>query len=134
MKRLTKGVHHIAIKCRGREHFEKTMHFYHTLLGMEIVREWQTNEGLPCAMVNIGGGSMMEIFSNAPDVLDAGALRHLAFAVYSVDECVAAVREAGYQITMEPTDICIPSNPPYPARIAFCVGPVGEEIEFFEEK
>ena len=25
MKQLTKGVHHIAIKCAGREHFEKTM-------------------------------------------------------------------------------------------------------------
>ena len=134
MKRLTKGVHHIAIKCRGREQFEKTMYFYHTLLGMEIVREWSTPEGLPCAMVNIGGGSMMEIFSNAPDVLPQGTLRHLAFATDCVDDCVAAVREAGYQITMEPTDICIQSNPPYPARIAFCIGPVGEEIEFFEEK
>lgn len=133
MKRLTKGVHHIAIKCRGREQFEKTMHFYHTLLGMEIVREWSTPEGLPCAMVNIGG-SMMEIFSNAPDVLPQGTLRHLALATDCVDECVVAVREAGYQITMEPTDICIQSNPPYPARIAFCIGPVGEEIEFFEEK
>ena len=134
MKQLTKGVHHIAIKCAGREHFERTMHFYHTLLGMPILREWSSAEGLPCAMVDIGGGSMMEIFSNAPDVLDAGALRHLAFAVGSVDECVAAVREAGYQIAMEPTDICIPSQIPYPARIAFCIGPVGEEIEFFEEK
>ena len=134
MKRLTKGVHHIVIKCAGLEHFERTMHFYHTLLGMPILREWSSAEGLPCAMVDIGGGSMMEIFSNAPDVLDAGALRHLAFAVDSVDECVATVREAGYQITTEPTDICIPSQIPYPARIAFCIGPVGEEIEFFEEK
>ena len=134
MKRLTKGVHHIAIKCAGREYFDKTIHFYHDLLGMTIVREWQTIEGLPCVMVDIGGGSKMEIFSNAPDVLPQGTLRHLAFAVESVDECVSAVREAGYKIIMEPTDICITSNPPYPARIAFCIGPVGEEIEFFEEK
>ena len=109
MKRLTKGVHHIAIKCNGVAHFEKTVHFYHTLLGMPVVREWSTNEGLPCAMVDIGG-SMMEIFSNAADVLPQGTLRHLAFAVDSVDECISVVREAGYQITMEPTDICIQSN------------------------
>ena len=134
MKQLTKGVHHIAIKCAGREHFERTMHFYHTLLGMPVVREWSSAEGLPCAMVDIGGGSKMEIFANAPDVLPQGTLRHLAFAVDSIDECVATVREAGYKITMEPTDICIPSAVPYPARIAFCIGPVGEEIEFFEEK
>ena len=37
-------------------------------------------------------------------------------------------------VTVEPKDICIPSNPPYPARIGFCIGPVGEEIEFFQEK
>ena len=23
------------------------------------------------------------------------------------------------------------SNPPFPIRVAFCIGPVGEEIEFF---
>ena len=32
------------------------------------------------------------------------------------------------------TNIEIQSNPIFPARIAFCVGPVGEEIEFFDEK
>ena len=64
----------------------------------------------------------------------AGALRHLALAAEDTDACVAAVRAAGYEITMEPTDIVIPSNPPYPARIAFCIGPVGEELEFFHVK
>ena len=132
MKRLTKGVHHIAIKCAGREHFDRTVHFYHTLLGMPIVREWQTNEGMPCIMLDSGAG-IMEIFSNAEDVLGQGALRHLAFSVNSVDECIETVREAGYQIAMEPTDICFASVPPHPARIGFCIGPVGEEIEFFEE-
>jgi len=58
----------------------------------------------------------------------------MAFAVKDVDACVEAVRAAGYEITVEPNDIVIPSNPPLPARIAFCIGPVGEEIEFFCEK
>jgi len=58
-------------------------------------------------------------------------LRHLALDVDDTDAWVEAVRKAGYEITMEPTDICIKSDPPYPARIAFCIGPVGEEIEFF---
>ncbi|MEI3049677.1 MAG: hypothetical protein ACLTEU_10860 [Roseburia inulinivorans] len=26
------------------------------------------------------------------------------------------------------------SNPPFPIRVAFCIGPVGEEIEFFQER
>ena len=45
-----------------------------------------------------------------------------------------AVREAGYLITVEPKDVVIPSQPEFPVRVAFCNGPVGEEIEFFQEK
>ena len=85
------------------------------------------------AVLDTGTG-LLEIFSNAPDVLSEGALRHIAFAVDDVDVCVEAVRSAGYKITMEPRDIVIASNPPYPARIAFCDGPVGESVEFFMEK
>lgn len=28
----------------------------------------------------------------------------------------------------------IKSTPPFPSRIAFCYGPLGEEIEFFQKK
>jgi glyoxylase I family protein len=58
----------------------------------------------------------------------------MAFATDNVDDCVAAVRAAGYPITVEPKDITIPSEPPLPARIAFCRGPLGEEIELFQEQ
>lgn len=34
-------------------------------------------------------------------------------------------------LVVAPKDIVISSQPPYPARIAFCKGPLGEEIEFF---
>ena len=129
---LTKGVHHIAIKANGVEAFEKLMHFYTQILGMPIVRTW--GEGAnAAAMVDIGGGSVMELFANAPDELPQGAIRHIALATDDVDACVKAVREAGYQITMEPNDIVIGSVPPLPARIAFCIGPCGEEIEFFAD-
>ena len=80
------------------------------------------------------GDAMLEIFANGTDLPGQGALRHLAFAVENVDDCVNAVRAAGYEITIEPKDIVIASTPPYPARIAFCIGPVGEEIEFFKVK
>lgn len=130
---LTKGVHHIAVKAKGVPAFEKTMHFYTQILGMPVVRTWGEGENLG-AMVAIGGGSVMEIFSNAPDELPQGTIRHIALATDDVDACVKAVREAGYQITVEPNDIVIGSVPPFPARIAFCIGPVGEEIEFFCEK
>ena len=126
------GVHHIALKACGLAAYEKTIGFYHNILGMPIVRTWGEGEGVG-TMLDIGGG-MMEIFANGENDPGQGAIRHMAFAVKDVDGCVEAVRAAGYEITMEPTDIVIASNPPLPARIAFCIGPVGEEIEFFCEK
>ena len=50
------------------------------------------------------------------------------------DECIRRVREAGYQVTVEPKDVVIPSEVPFALRVAFCVGPLGEEIEFLQEK
>lgn len=50
-----------------------------------------------------------------------------------VDACVDAVKNAGYEVFIEPKNIEIASMPVFPARIAFCRGPLGEEIEFFQE-
>lgn len=50
-----------------------------------------------------------------------------------VDACVDAVKKAGYEVFIEPKNIEIASMPVFPARIAFCRGPFGEEIEFFQE-
>ena len=129
--KLTKAVHHIALKCKGMEQFEKTIHFYRDLLGMEVVRSW--GEAPDCGiMLDIGGGSVMEIFSNAGEELGQGTIRHFALATDDVDACVAAVRAEGYAITVEPKDVNVGGV--LPARIAFCIGPVGEEVEFFCEK
>lgn len=126
------GIHHIALKAKGLEAFDKTIHFYHEILGLPIVRAW--GEGENIGMMLSAGDSMLEIFANAGDEPVQGPLRHLAFTVTDTDACAAAVRAAGYVITREPVDIVIGSAPPYPARIAFCIGPVGEEIEFFQVK
>jgi len=132
MKPKITGVHHIALKAQGEEKYTELLEFYHGILGMPIVREWESGGGR-ASMVDTGAG-MLELFSTAPDKLGEGALRHLAFAVEDTDACIEAVRAAGYEVTMEPTDIIISSEPPYPARIAFCVGPVGESVEFFKER
>ena len=126
------GVHHIALKACGLEDYEKTVRFYHEILGMPIVRTWGTGENVGI-MLDTGAG-LMEIFANAKEYPGQGAIRHMAFAVKDVDDCVEAVRAAGYQIIVEPKDIEFKSEIPYYARIAFCIGPVGEEIEFFAER
>ena len=126
------GIHHIALKAKGLDAFNKTIDFYHGILGLPIVRTWGEGENIGI-MLSTGDG-MLEIFANAGNEPGQGPLRHMAFAVTDTDACVAAVRAAGYEIIREPVDIVIGSVPPYPARIAFCIGPVGEEIEFFQAK
>ena len=132
MEPKIKGVHHIALKARGIEEFNKTLDFYCGILGMPVVRRWGEGEK-QAVMVDTGAG-MLEIFANGADRPESGALRHLAFAVENTDVCIEAVRKAGYEITMEPRELLIASEPPLPARIGFCIGPVGEEVEFFQEK
>lgn len=131
MESLICGIHHVALKCDGTAEFEKTLHFYQDVLGLEPVRSWGEGENAG-AMLSTGDG-LLEIFASGKK-LPQGAIRHFALRTERVDDCVAAVRAAGYPITVEPKDIVIASNPPFPARIAFCTGPVGEQIEFFQER
>ena len=131
MGALISGIHHVALKCNGTAEFEKTLDFYQNTLGLEPVRSWGEGENAG-AMLSTGDG-LLEIFASGKP-LHQGTIRHFALRTERVDDCVAAVRKAGYAITVEPKDIVIASNPPFLARIAFCIGPVGEEIEFFQEK
>lgn len=130
MDKLVKGIHHVALKCQGVEAFEKTVRFYRDVLKMDVVRSWGEGTGKG-AMLDTGSG-VIEIFADAQDQREQGAIRHFALATDDVDACAKAVEEAGYQVFVEPKDAEIPSDPVYRIRIAFCIGPVGEEIEFFQ--
>lgn len=127
------GIHHVCLKAKGAEAFERTVSFYRDILGLSVAREWGRSPEDRAVMLDTGAG-YIEIFSNAPDVLPGGTIRHVALDVTDTDSVISAVRAAGYKITMEPTDIVIPSSEPCPARIAFFIGPLGEEIEIFQRK
>ena len=116
---LIQGIHHVCIKCR-KDEIEKVKHFY-------------GETELEGFMFETGDG-LVEVFTNAENGLPQGSIRHFAFKTNDVDQCVKIVRESGYQITLESKDVVIASNPPFPIRVAFCIGPVGEEIEFFQER
>lgn len=124
---LIKGMHHVSIKCCNDEEIAKTKAFYGDILGLPLVREW--NAG----MMFDAGGVLIEVFTNGEEQLPKGTIRHFAFAVDDVDACVKAVTDAGYEVFMGPKEIEIPSTPSLPARMAFCYGPLGEEVEFFQE-
>ena len=125
---LVKGIHHVSMKCCDEKEYTKTVLFYRDVLGLKVARTWNTG-----IMFETGTG-LIEIFNDGDRPLEKGNIRHFAFATDDVDACAKAVQEAGYEVFIEPKDITIASTPEYPARIAFCKGPLGEEIEFFEER
>ena len=122
------GIHHISMKCGAKEELEKAQTFYLDVLGFTLDREWP--DGI---MIDTGSG-LIEIFSNAAGIRSKGAIRHVAFSVSNVDDIATKVKRAGYEVFIEPKDIVFSSEPELHARMAFCVGPLGEEIELFQEK
>ena len=125
---MIKGLHHISLKCKTKEELEKAKDFYLNILGFSVVREWP--EGI---MLDSGCG-LLEIFRTGAGIRTKGAIRHVAFSTDDVDGIIAKVKAAGYEVFIEPNDIVIHSEPEFHARMAFCYGPLGEEIEFFQEQ
>lgn len=125
---LIKGIHHVSMKCCNEAEYEKTVTFYKDVLGLTVVRTWAAG-----IMLDTGAG-LLELFKDGKSPMEKGVIQHFALATEDVDACVKAVKEAGYEVFTEPKEIEIPSTPVFPARIAFCYGPLGEEIEFFQER
>ena len=105
-------IHHVSMKCSSTEEYEKTIDFYKNILEIPVAREW------PVGIMFDTGNGIVEIFNDGDGALDKGVIRHFALATDDVDACVEAE---------------IASIPAFTARIAFCKGPLGEEIELFEE-
>lgn len=118
-EKLVKGVHHINVNCDDPKEFAKIKAFYVDLLGMEVAME-QGNR----LMIDMGN-CLLEVFANG-GTHTLGTIRHIALDVTDTAACVDKVRAAGYPIKMDVTRI------DDPAIIAFCIGPMGEEIEFFQ--
>lgn len=129
---LIRGLHHSALRCCGEEEMNRAIAFYCDVLGMELVRRWGSGESAGC-MIS-AGDRLVELFADAQPGRGDGIVDHLALATDDVDGCIEAVRAHGFAVTQEPQDVVIPSDPPFPVRIAFCRGAAGESIEFFQER
>ena len=125
---MIKGIHHIAMYCATKEDEARVRSFYLDTLGMSIRREWAGG-----FMIDTGNG-ILEIFTGREGAHEKGIYGHLAFLTDDVDELVEKVKAAGYNVFMGPRDAVIASTPEYPIRMAFCNGPLGEEIELFCER
>jgi glyoxylase I family protein len=84
-------VHHIAIICT---HYERSKKFYTGVLGLVIIREIYRQERDSYKLdLSLNGDYIIELFSfpSPPDRVsrpEAAGLRHLAFAVKNLDECI----------------------------------------------
>lgn len=128
MSKLIKGIHHVCMKCCSMEEYAKVRSFYKDILGLDIIMECEA-----MALFNTGSGAV-EIFTNGDGHPDQGVIRHFAFDVDDTDACIETVRQAGYEVTMEPKTVQLGGDPAFEARVAFCKGPLGEEIEFFNQR
>jgi glyoxylase I family protein len=126
------GFHHVAIRAHN---FDASVRFYTDVLGFVEKMRW--GEGPKRAiMLDAGDGNYLEIFASAaPGPKPDGAILHFALRTTNVDGAIKRVRAAGMEVTMEATNINLQSTPgPTPIRIAFCKGPDGEIIEFFQNE
>ena len=122
------GFHHIALYASD---FEKSMKFYVEGLGCRCVRTWGQGVGR-AAMLDFGGGALIELFAKGTAEPQQNArFMHLAIATSDPDGAYEAALAAGAASMDPPKDFVIPSEEPFPVRIAFVTGPDGEILEFF---
>lgn len=126
------GFHHVAIRAHN---FEASVNFYTEALGFKKKIAWG-EDTKRAIMLDAGDGNYLEIFANGTDEpKPAGSIIHFALRTNDCDAALERARTAGAEVTMEPKSLDIPSEPhETPVRIAFCKGPDGEVIEFFQNE
>ena len=86
-----KKLHHIAIICSD---YKKSKKFYTEVLGFKIINEVYRKERQSYKLdLSLNGSYLLELFSfpNAPDRPsrpEAKGLRHLAFEVENIENCI----------------------------------------------
>ncbi|HEV2125394.1 MAG TPA: VOC family protein [Chloroflexota bacterium] len=124
------GFHHVAVRVHD---FDAAVRFYTEVLGFREKITWGEGDGR-AVMLDTGDGNYLEVFAGGPvEPKPDGPIFHFALRTTNVDAVIERVRAAGAKVTVEPKDVVIPSSPqPTPVRLAFCQGPAGEQIEFFQ--
>jgi glyoxylase I family protein len=123
------GFHHVAIRASN---FEASIQFYTEGLGFTERLSWGEGDSRGI-LLDTGDGNYLEVFAGGrAESKSEGAILHMAFRTNDLTAAIEAARAAGAEITKEPTDIDISKNPLTPVRIAFCKGPDGEILEFFQ--
>ncbi len=98
-----KGIHHIAIICSD---YQKSKHFYTTILGFSIINEVYRKERQSYKLdLALNGEYLIELFSfpNPPKRVsqpEASGLRHIAFRVDDIENAVKELSK--FNVLTEP--------------------------------
>lgn len=135
------GFHHVGLRVMN---FETSMKFYTEVLGMKILLDcphpWEPDTVDHICLLDTGDGNCIEIFTGGKqdpvefDQFRAGAYFHLALRSNNVDAVVERARKAGAKILVEPLDVRLEAynGDVKLGRVAFILGPDGEQVEFFQ--
>ncbi len=95
------GIHHIAIICSD---YERSKNFYTKILGLKIVNEaFRESRNSYKLDLSMNDGTQIELFSfsNAPtrpSRPEAQGLRHLAFKVSNIEDCVLRLVQQNVEV------------------------------------
>ncbi len=122
------GFHHIALRAND---FEASIKFYNAL-GFNVVTQWGEGDGR-IAMLDMGDGTIIELFAGGKDEPADGRFFHLAIKADDIEAAYNTAINAGATTKIAPKIAPIDSKPePMTLHIAFVFGPSGEVLEFFK--
>ena len=125
------SLRHVTVQARD---WEASLRLYRDVLGMEVVAEFGSPKRR-IILLDVGDGSHIELLAPTADTPAVGSpavndpLIHVALATTDASVALEHVRQAGYEITVEPTVVSLGDSK---ATVAFFKGPSGEVIEFFQ--
>jgi glyoxylase I family protein len=133
MEQTITGFHHVAIKTHD---LNRSLKFYIEGLGFTERLRWGTPDR-PTILLVSGGNTYLELFLGGPaDPLPEGPICHFALRTDDTDAAVKKAVAAGAVVTVPPKQVIAQTTTagPMPIRLAFCKGPDGETIEFFQNE
>ena len=126
---MISAIHHVAIICSD---YALSKHFYTEILGFEAIAETYRAERDSYKLdLRVGEVGQIELFSfpnppKRPGYPEASGLRHLAFAVASLEDQIAELNDCG--IETEPVRIDELTG----RRFTFFHDPDGLPLELYE--
>ncbi|GHB60645.1 VOC family protein [Psychrosphaera saromensis] len=126
---MLKSIHHVAIICSD---YEKSKHFYTSILKLEIVAEnFRAARNSFKLDIKLPDGGQIELFSfpnspARPSFPEAQGLRHLAFCVDSVEDVAQYLTSKGVEV--EPIRVDEFTN----KKFTFFSDPDGLPLELYQ--